>query len=91
MRNKVSVFVLVCLAVSLCASNILVQAEEQIIDWIQLTVDQKWNRATHNYDLALIYGIAYSKSLGRTPENFGKFVGDLVALKWEGIEGVSEK
>ena len=86
----ISLVILLCFAVSLCALTTLVQAEEQKIDWIRLTVEQKWSRAIYNSELSILCGIAYAKSLGKTPEDFGKFMGDLVGQKWEGVEGVVE-
>jgi hypothetical protein len=69
------------LGVRVYPSSAVEETSQQRIDWIPLSVDQKWSRATYNYDLALMCGIAYAESMGQTPEDFGRFVGGLAALK----------
>jgi hypothetical protein len=42
----------------------------------------RMNRAIGNLKSFTLTGIAYAKSLGKTPEDYGKFVGELYAPFW---------
>lgn len=63
------------------------EAEESIIELPSLNLEQKLDRAVGNMYAFVIAGIAYSKSLGKTPEDYGQFVGSFFAPSWEGAKG----
>jgi hypothetical protein len=48
---------------------------EQIIQLPQLSLEQKLDRSVRNTTTRDIVGIAYAKSLGKTPEDYGKYIG----------------
>ena len=50
------------------------------------SVDQKANWAVWRTDYYICTGIAYAKSLGKTPSDFAVFVGN--HHSWEGIKGI---
>ncbi len=69
------------------------------IELRQLTVEQKWKTAEGNLIYFVVSGIAYAKSLGKTPEDFGCFAGLVAAPSWASdrgkgpralVEGISE-
>ena len=52
-----------------------------------LTLDQKWRMAESNLIYFVVSGIAYAKSKGESPEDFGTFAGDVAAPTWEDARG----
>ena len=46
------------------------------------SAEVRWNRTAQHFYAFFIGGIAHAKSLGRTPEAFGRFLGDLYASGW---------
>jgi hypothetical protein len=63
------------------------EKEKQSIEFPQLSIEQKLDRAVRNVNSRDIVGIAYAKSMGKTPEDFGKFNGDNTAYLWADIKG----
>ncbi len=55
-------------------------------DSLRLTIG-KLNWSVWRTDYYICTGIAYTKSLGRTPEDFGVFVGNEHASSWNGVTG----
>ena len=53
----------------------------------QLSLEQKLDRSSRNTSSREIVAIAYAKSLGKTPEDFGKFIGEKTAFFWADIKG----
>ncbi|MFX0197847.1 MAG: hypothetical protein ACFFCW_17130 [Candidatus Hodarchaeota archaeon] len=89
MRNKTSI--LLILFVFIFSVSIYAQEkEEQTVQKIKLPklyLEQKLDRAVVNVTAYVIGGIAFAKSLEKTPEDYGKFIGDMFAPSWEGIKG----
>lgn len=86
MKNKVP-FCLGFFAL-LLSLNILGQDQgKQSIELAQLTVEQKLDRAVRNVTGNYLAGIAYAKSMGKTPEDFGRFYADLFSFAWADIKG----
>ena len=75
----------------LCTNGIQAQTTDakldQIIQLPQLSLDQKLDRSARNTTTRDIVGIAYAKSLGKTPEDFGKYIGEHTAFFWADIKG----
>jgi len=59
---------------------------DQIIQLPQLSLEQKLDRSARNTTTRDIVGIAYAKSLGKTPEDFGKYIGEHTAFFWADIK-----
>jgi hypothetical protein len=53
----------------------------------QLTLEQKWRTAESNLIYFVVSGIAYAKSRGESPEDFGTFAGDVAAPSWKEAKG----
>ena len=53
----------------------------------QLSIEQKLDRASRNISSREIVAIAYAKSLGKSAEDFGKFIGENTAFLWADIKG----
>jgi hypothetical protein len=68
----------------LCTKGIQAQTTDakadQIIQLPQLSLEQKLDRSARNTTTRDIVGIAYAKSLGKTPEDFGKYNGEHTAF-----------
>ena len=60
---------------------------DQIIQLPQLSLEQKLDRSARNTTTRDIVGIAYAKSLGKTPEDFGRYIGEHTAFFWGDIKG----
>ena len=59
------------------------QEKEQKIELPQLTLEEKWETAESNLYYFICCGIAYAKSKGDSPEEFGTFTGEVAAPSWE--------
>jgi hypothetical protein len=53
------------------------------IELPQLKIEQKWHLARNNLTSLSMATIAFAKSLGKTPENFGEFYAELTASTYE--------
>jgi hypothetical protein len=79
--------------VSLFFCSVVIQAQttdaklDQIIQLPQLSLEQKLDRSVRNTTGRDIAGIAYAKSMGKTPEDFGKYIGEHTAFFWADIKG----
>jgi len=82
MRNKVILGAI--LIIFILASYSLTQEKIEIPE---RTLEWKLNRASRHMDLYICTAIAYAKSLGKTAEDYGKFVGEKFAPSWEGAKG----
>jgi hypothetical protein len=75
----------------LCTNGIQAQTTDtkpdQIFQLPQLSLEQKLDRSVRNTTGRDIAGIAYAKSLGKTPEDFGKYIGENTAFFWADIKG----
>ena len=75
----------------LCTNVIQAQTTDakldQIIQLPQLSLEQKLDRSVRNTTGRDIAGIAYVKSFGKTPEDFGKYIGEHTAFFWADIKG----
>ena len=60
---------------------------DQSIQLPQLSLEQKLERSARNTTTRDIVGIAYAKSLGKTPEDFGRYIGEHTAFFWGDIKG----
>ena len=52
----------------------------------KLYMEQKWARASMNLGAQMVAGIAFAKSQGITPEEYGKYVGELHGQYWDAGE-----
>ena len=57
------------------------------IDLPQFSIEEKLVRTVRNIAARDIGGIAYAKSIGKTPEDYGEFFGELTAFFWADIKG----
>jgi hypothetical protein len=75
----------------LCTNGIQAQTTgvklDQSIQLPQLSLEQKLERSARNTTTRDIVGIAYAKSLGKTPEDFGRYIGEHTAFFWGDIKG----
>ena len=85
MKNKTIVRTI--LTVFILSAFIIAQEQtEQKIELPERTPEWKLARAVWHMDLYVCTGIAYAKSLGKTAEDYGKFVGEKFAPSWEGLK-----
>ena len=82
MTNKLIIWAILILFAF--ASSSLAQEKMQMPE---LTDQMKKNRAVWLMDLYVCTGIAHAKSLGKTAEDYGKFVGEQVVPNWAGRKG----
>jgi len=82
MRNKV-IFGTILIIFILASSGLT----QEKIEIPERTLEWKLNRASWHMDLYICTAIAYAKSLGKTAEDYGKFVGEKFAPGWEGAKG----
>lgn len=59
---------------------------EQEFELPRLYMEQKWATAAGNLAAHMIAGIAFAKTKGVTPEEYGKFVGELHGQYWDAEE-----
>jgi len=86
MKNRTIVGTI--LTVFILSAFIIAQEQtEQKIELPERTPEWKLGRAVWHMDLYVCTGIAYAKSLGKTAEDYGKFVGEKFAPSWEGAKG----
>jgi len=82
MRNKKIVGTI--LAVFIISSFIISQEKNaEKIELPQMKIEQKWHITRNNLTSSLMATIAFAKSLGKTPEDFGKFYGELTASTYK--------
>lgn len=85
LTNMIAVFLL------LCANGIQAQTtdttSDQIIQLPQLSLEQKLERSARNTTGRDVVGIAYAESMGKTPEDFGRYMGEHTAFFWADIKG----
>jgi hypothetical protein len=89
MRNTtihVSLLFVFIFAISIFAQEKKEQ-QDQKIELPELYLEQKLDRAVGNWTVIYTVNIAYAKSLGQKPEDYGMFLGEAVAPSWEGIKG----
>lgn len=70
----------------LCSSRLTRGGEGQTVDLPQLTLEQKLDRSVRNTVGREVVGIAYAKSMGKTAEDFGEFMGRQTAFFWADIK-----
>jgi hypothetical protein len=86
MKSKAVVWTM--LVVLVLSFSILAQEKEkQSIELPQLSLEQKLDRSVKNTTGREVVGIAYAKSMGKTPEDYGKFMGERMASFWADIKG----
>jgi len=89
MENRiiVNMFLIVFIfSVSIFAQEKKEQTEQKI-ELPKLYLEQKLDRAVMNFSALFTGSIAYAKSIGKTPEDYGKFIGEVFAPGWEEIKG----
>ncbi|MBI3360977.1 MAG: hypothetical protein HY023_07690 [Chloroflexi bacterium] len=59
----------------------------KMIELPQLTIEQKWKTAESNLIYFVVSGIAYAKSRGASPEDFGTFAGNVAVPSWKKHSG----
>ncbi len=78
MRPKAT---LLLLFVALCVVTRPLSA--QLVDLTdERTAEQKWTRSVYLTDFVWMSWIAYAKSLGQTPEDVGRFIGEIAGPSW---------
>jgi hypothetical protein len=86
MKRKAIVWTI--LAVFVLSFSVLAQEKEkQNIELPQLNLEQKLDRSVKNTTGRDVVGIAYAKSMGKTPEDYGEFMGKQMACFWVDIKG----
>lgn len=55
----------------------------QAVELPKLTIEQKWKTAESNLIYFVVSGIAYAKSRGGSPEDYGTFAGQVAAPSWK--------
>jgi hypothetical protein len=80
----IAAFLLLC---SIGIQGQTTQTKHSQIELPQLSLEQKLERSSRNTSSREIVAIAYAKSLGKTPEDFGKFIGERTAFFWADIKG----
>src|SRR4051794_447859 len=82
MRSR---FVLLASILSLAprvpAQNVQQQASGHIVV-PAYTTEQRWNRMQDHWVAFFVGGTAQAKASGKTPEDYGRFIGDLFAPTW---------
>jgi hypothetical protein len=77
----------------LILSHFIVSQEKKAekIELPQLKIEQKWQVARNNLTSFSMATIAFAKSLGKTPEDFGEFYGELTASTYQArVKSVKE-
>lgn len=82
-----SIIVLLLLGENVTQAQTTDSKLDQSIQLPQLSIEQKLVRSARNTTTRDIVGIAYAKSLGKTPEDFGKYIGEHTAFFWSDIKG----
>ena len=83
MKIKMSIsLILVVLSFTLYAQEVNVEKPQKFV-LPQLYLEQKQDRTVMNLASFICAGIAYTKSIGQTPEEFGTFVGNFFAPGWK--------
>ena len=89
--KKLCFTTMIAIFMLLCTNGLQAQTTDnkpdQIIQLPQLSLEQKLDRSARNTTTRDIVGIAYAKSLGKTPEDFGKYIGEHTAFFWGDIKG----
>jgi len=89
MKNKTNISLLVLIfifSISAYAQEKKIQTAQKI-KLPELNVNQKLDRAVMNFTVFLTGGIAYAKSMGKTPEEYGKFIGEVLSPGWNSVKG----
>ena len=74
------------LACSILSSFIISQEKKtENIEMPQMKMEEKWHVARNNLTALSMASIAFAKSLGKTPEDFGEFYGELAASTYESL------
>jgi len=61
--------------------------KKKVISLPQLTLEEKWEIAEGNLLYLLVTGIAYAKSRGDSPEDYGAIAGSVAAPGWGDARG----
>lgn len=78
MRNEKMIGTI--LAFLILSSSVVSQEKKaEKIELFQLKIEQKWHFTRNNLTSLSMAAIAFAKSLGKAPEDFGKFYGELAA------------
>ena len=89
MRNK-TIVGLILFTFIFCASITAQEKKEktdQKIELPELYLEQKLDRTVTNLAAFITSSIAYTKSMGKTAEDYGKFIGETFTPSWEGAKG----
>ena len=79
-------FLVMILPLSAFAQEKTNQSETQIA-LPQLYLEQKLDRTVRNLTASIVGGIAYAKALNQTPEQYGTYIGKILAPGWEDFKG----
>ncbi|MDH3458496.1 MAG: hypothetical protein OER90_16760 [Gemmatimonadota bacterium] len=75
------------LATALVAVTLCGPLRAQQTDLPNRTLEQRFLRGSYLSVSTWVASIAYAKSMGQTPEDFGRWVGKLYAPSWSGLRG----
>ena len=70
-----------------CFSGLAQEKNIQKIELPKWYLEQKLDQTVINLTATMTAGIAFAKSLGKSPEDFGKFLGNSFSPGWEGMKG----
>jgi hypothetical protein len=85
MKSK-KIIMLVLFSFTLSTFIFAQEQTKQKIEFPQYTLEQKYERAEGNFVSHTLAGIAYAKSKGDTPDDYGKFIGELHGRGWQAGE-----
>jgi len=78
MRIAVSLILLVLVIVNMP----LIAQQQAQMDLPTYTLEQRWERASSQYMVRSVAGIAYAKAMGQSAEKYGEFCAELFAPGW---------
>ena len=77
--KKIKILIVVIATVLVTSLGAQQQAAQELPTY---TTEQRWERASSQLTVILVAGIAYAKSIGQSPEEYGEFLGNLFAPGW---------
>ena len=89
MRNKIIVGLILFVFIFSFSINAQEKQEQtkQKIELPKWYLEQKLEQTNMNLVAFITSSIAFAKSMGKTPEDYGKFIGETFAPGWEGAKG----
>ena len=80
----------VVIAFLLVADPLAAQQEGQALELPELTMEQRWERTAWSLDLLFCVSIADWKAQGKTAEDYGRHMVEVVGPGWQGVENPAQ-